>query len=217
MNKGLFITFEGIDGSGKSTQANMLYRRLRDNKFDVILTREPGGINLEICEKIRNVILNHQSVNISQKTELFLFMASRSQHVAELIKPSIKKGIIVICDRFADASIAYQGYGRGLDIEWIKKLNNFACQGVIPDRTFLLDIPSKEFTLRKKKDNSSLDRIERSGEEFQSSVRKGYLEIEKEESSRFVRFDGTKSKEKIADMIYASLETLLATMPRIVE
>ena len=112
--RGLFITFEGIDGSGKTTQARHLLRNLRQKDVPVLLTREPGGVNLEICEKIRNILLSKANTNMAQETELLLFMTSRSQHVRQLIEPSLQKGMVVICDRFADASVAYQGYGRGL-------------------------------------------------------------------------------------------------------
>ncbi len=209
MKKGLLITFEGIDGSGKSTQAAMLYRKLTEEDIPVVLTREPGGVNVSISEKIRNIILNHKSSTMDFKTELFLFMASRSQHIEELIRVKNDQGIHVICDRFTDASIAYQGYGRGIDLKLITDLNNIACSDVKPDKTFLLDISSDEFVVRKEKDNKGFDRIENSGKEFIEKVRQGYLAIAENESDRIVCLDGCKAVDEIGKQIYEVVKEII--------
>jgi len=209
-NKGLFITFEGIDGSGKSTQARLLLDRLKSEGRDVVFTREPGGTGVKISEKIRNVVLNHTSMEMVWKTELLLFMASRAQHIEELIAPSLKKGMIIICDRFADASVAYQGHARGLDMDWIKKLNLFACGDIWPHKTFLLDISADVFTERKKKENKSHDRIEKGGAAFQAKVREGYLALAKAEPGRFSCHNGTLPQEEIHQQIYSVVQKMLS-------
>lgn len=139
--KGLFITIEGGDGSGKSTQINLIEKYFVEKGYNVVLTREPGGT--VIGEHIREIILNNDYMEMSDITEALLYAAARAQHVEQLIKPSINKEKIVICDRFVDSSIVYQGYARGIGIEEIENINNYATKGLKPDLTILLDLPAK--------------------------------------------------------------------------
>ena len=171
--KSLFITFEGIDGCGKSTQANLLYKLLKNKGFSVILTREPGGTKL--AESIRKILLDPKN-KISPLAELFLYEASRAEHVNEIILPALRAKKIVICDRFYDATVAYQGYARGLKLNMIETLNRFAAAGIKPDLTIILDIPAKE-GLRRAKELKKTDRMETEKLSFYEKVRKGYLSL----------------------------------------
>ncbi len=201
----MFITFEGIDLCGKTTQAEILVKRLKSLGYDVLFVREPGGT--KISEEIRNILLSEQNQEMDPVTELFLFSASRAQLVKEAIIPALKSNKIVICDRFYDSTLAYQGYGRGIDIEKIKVINELASSGITPDITFLIDIPVEEIYRRKmskstatKKDNS--DRMENSGFDFFERVRNGYLEIAKR-SERFIVIDGMKGIDEISQQIWS--------------
>jgi dTMP kinase len=209
--RGKFITFEGIDASGKSTQARLLFSRLQKDKIPVLLTREPGGFQVDISEEIRKIILNPSRFPMDEKTELLLFMASRSQHVSQCIVPALGEGTHVLCDRFADATLAYQGYGRMVDPDRIHWLNRYACGSVWPDYTFLLDITVEEFCSRKKKENTKYDRIESAGEEFEGKVRNGYLSLAQKEPERFIMLDGTRSPEELHREIYEKTIVLLST------
>ncbi len=202
----MFITFEGVDLCGKTTQAEILIRRLKDLGYDVVFVREPGGT--KISEIIRNILLDLRNCEMDSITELFLFSASRAQLVREVILPSLKNGKIVVCDRFYDSTLAYQGYGRGIDIEKIKVINELASFGLTPDITFLIDIPVEEIYRRKQKAvesgnaKNTVDRMEISGFEFYERVRWGYLEIAKM-SERFVVIDGTKGIDEISEKIWS--------------
>ena len=171
--KGLFVTFEGIDGSGKSTQVTSLRRSLEDKGIQVIVIREPGGTR--IGEKIRSILLDKANTDMSSRTELMLYEAARSQIVDEVILPSLKEGKVVICDRFFDSTIAYQGYARGVDLEAINLLNQFAAGGLQPDLTFLLDLPVKAALDRIHIRVGEKDRLELEGYAFMENVRSGYL------------------------------------------
>ncbi len=179
MKKGFFITLEGIEGSGKTTLAEYLRIKLEEQGFKVVLTHEPGGP--PPSERIRNILLDRQ-LSISPWTELLLFMASRRENTEKIILPALKEGYIVISDRYMDSSLAYQGYGRGLPIEEIEKLNSIATCGIEPDITFLLDISIEESLRRMKKD----DRIEKESYTFFKRVREGYLQIARRYAHRFV-------------------------------
>lgn len=174
----MFISFEGIDKSGKTTQAKLLADFLLEKNYPVVLTKEPGGTLPG--EKIKGIILKESL--ITPLCELFLYLADRTQHVEKVIKPALKKGKIIISDRYADASLAYQGYGRGIPIEFIKKLNLEATGGIEPDITFLLDIEPERSFLREGKS----DRIENENLRFYKRVREGYLEIAKLNPDRFI-------------------------------
>lgn len=191
MKKGLFITFEGADGSGKTTQLNKIKDLLVEQGFDVVVTREPGS--LDIGQKIRNILL-HQEGFVSDRCEMFLFLADRSQHVDELIKPAVEQGKIVLCDRHTDSTVAYQGYGRGQDIELLKHLNKIAVDGIVPDLTLLFDVSTQTAQDRV---GSEKDRMESAGAKFHSRVRNGYLELQKENPDRIKIIDANNDIDKV--------------------
>ena len=195
MTKGLFITFEGGDGCGKTTQIKLLDEYLRSKGYTTLVTREPGAKGLGV--KLREILLNYDG-EVSPTCESFLFLADRAQHVDCIIKPALKEGVIVLCDRHTDSTVAYQGYGRGLDIEQIHKLNNIATGGLKPDVTIVLDVDVETSQQRVGKDK---DRMESAGVEFFERVRKGFLEIAKQEPQRVKVVDSTKSIEKIHNEI----------------
>ena len=205
-SKSLLITFEGGEGCGKSTQARALYRRLLKLAIPAVLTHEPGvtpvGKRLSRCLKWA------QGTEISPLTELMLFNASRAQLVSELIQPSLKAGKVVICDRFADSTTAYQGYGRGLDLATVKAVNNIATQGISPHLTILLDIPVEAGLARKGAKRQ--DRFEQEDIAFHRRVREGYLKLAADEPQRWLVVDATQSKTKIAGIIWKQVEQLLA-------
>lgn len=190
-NNGLFITFEGADGSGKTTQLNKIKEMLEEKGFDVVVTREPGA--LDIGQKIRNILLHHEGV-VSDRCEMFLFLADRSQHVETFIKPLLKEGKIVLCDRHIDSTIAYQGYGRGQDIKLLKDLNAIAVNGLNPDLTLLFDVSTETAQTRV---GNEKDRMESAGIEFHKKVRNGYLSLQKENSDRIKIIDANKSIEEV--------------------
>lgn len=175
MKSGFFITFEGIEGSGKTTQAKLLAEHLRSKDYSVLLTREPGGT--EISEKIRKILIDPENTAMVARTECLLYAASRAQHVEQKILPALAEGKIVISDRFADATLAYQGYGRGLSIEMLRQLNEIATGGLMPDLTFLMDLPAEVGLARARKRRHQLDRLELEELDFHRRVRNGYLEI----------------------------------------
>ena len=192
----MLISFEGIDGSGKSTQARLLYDYLRGKGKKVNLYREPGGT--QVGERIREIL---KGFDVSPVGELFLFEASRAELVLK-IKEDLKDGGVVILDRFTDSTVAYQGYGRGLDIEFVKRLNDFATGGLKPDITFLLDIDPEEALKR----ISSKDRFENL--EFLQRVRAGFLNLAREEENRIAVLDATKGKEEVFREILKILSSL---------
>lgn len=200
----MFISFEGIDFSGKSTQIELLKDYLVEHNKKVEILREPGGT--EISEKVRNILLDNKNEELFAEAELFLFSASRAQLVREKIRPYLEKGIYVISDRFHDSSTAYQGYGRGIPLDVVNHIRNLAIGETIPDLTFFIDIPvgiAKE--RRKKKSKVKLDRIETADTEFYNRVRNGYLEIARREE-RFKVIDGTQTIETIQNQIISELE-----------
>ncbi|MGE5437139.1 MAG: dTMP kinase [Syntrophothermus sp.] len=191
----MFITFEGIDFCGKSTQVELLTTYLVNKGKEVEIIREPGGT--EISEKIRNILLDKKNSAMVMETEIFLFSAARAQLVREKIKTSLEKGIYVISDRFHDSTTAYQGFGRGIPLEYVNHINSLAIGNTIPDLTFFLDIEVEEAERRKSADSKvELDRIEMSEKEFYNKVRNGYLSLANTEK-RFRIIDGKKSKEEI--------------------
>ena len=198
LNKNYFITFEGIDGSGKSTQANLLIDRLSSLKIENLFLREPGGTT--ISEEIRTVLLNNRKDEMSSRTEALLMCASRAQLTKDIIIPEMKAGKWIIADRFADSTLAYQGGGRGIDLDWLIGLNEFATYGIEPDLTFYIDI-DPEVGFQRRKDLAS-DRIENAGVEFQRDIRKKYLEIVNNFSDRIVKVDGNLSVEDISKFIW---------------
>ncbi|MEW6101363.1 MAG: dTMP kinase [Candidatus Omnitrophota bacterium] len=193
--RGKFITFEGSEGSGKSTQSKMLYSYLKKKGYKVISLREPG--NTQVGEKIRGILLNPQS-RISSVTEMLLYMAARAEVVEEVIKPALSQGKIVICDRFLDSTLAYQGYGLGVDISLIKSIGKLVTQGVKPDLTIFLDLPVKQGLA---KCGRIKDRIEKRAFEYHRRVRQGYLSLARFEPGRIkivrVEKDKIMTQEKI--------------------
>ncbi len=202
----MFISFEGIDFCGKSTQVELLRDYLLEQKKIVHLIREPGGT--EISEKIREILLDKKNNAMVMETELFLFSASRAQLVREVIRPYLQKGYYVISDRFHDSSTAYQGFGRGLSVDAIIKIHNLAIGETLPDITFFIDIPNEIAIERKlKKSHSDLDRIEVSDNTFYERVREGYLYLSKQEK-RFRVIDGRQSIENINKQIIDEIKSL---------
>ena len=186
LNNGKFITFEGIDGCGKSTQARFLLERMNNSGVETILVREPGGTN--ISESIREILLHSSSSGqMGDRTESLLMTASRAQLTQEVIIPNMDQGKFVIADRYSDSTLAYQGGGRNLDIEWLIELNNYATFTLLPDITFFVDIRSEEALRRL---DSNKDRIEGEGIEFQARVRKTYHELAERFNDRYVILDG---------------------------
>lgn len=203
MEKGLFITFEGCDGCGKTTQLELLAKYLQGKGYDVIVTREPGAKGLG--EKLREILLNYDG-EVSSNCESFLFLADRAQHIDTIVKPAIKAGKIVLCDRHIDSTAAYQGYGRGLDLEQINYLNNIATSGLKPDLTLLFDVDIETSMARIGKNK---DRMESAGIEFQEKVRRGYLELAKAEPERIRIFDSRKTIEQLHQEVLGTIAPLL--------
>ena len=189
--KGLFITFVGADGCGKTTQIKLLDEYLRNNGFRTLLTREPGSKGLGV--KLREILLNYDG-EVSSKCESFLFLADRAQHVDCIIKPALEEGVIVLCDRHTDSTVAYQGYGRGLDIEQIHYLNNLATGGLKPDLTIVFDVDVETSQSRV---GAEKDRMESAGIKFFERVRQGFLEIAKAEPERVKVINSTQTIEEI--------------------
>ena len=202
----LFITFEGGEGSGKSVQARALYRKLSGLNIPVVLTHEPGVTPLG--KKIARWLKWGQDA-ISPVTELMLFNASRAQLVTEVIRPNLESGRVVICDRYSDSTTAYQSYGRGLDMDMVKSVNNAAIQGLKPTLTIFLDMPV-EAGLARKRDRKH-DRFEQESITFHQKVREGYLELAAGEPERWLVVDGTQSKEKVAEIIWEKVSQLIGT------
>lgn len=194
-NKGLFITFEGGDGCGKSTQLELVEKYLNDKGFKTLKTREPGSIGLG--QKLREVLL-HYDGDVAPRAEAFLFLADRAQHIAKIVKPAIDNGVIVLCDRHTDSSVAYQGYGRGEDIAQINMLNNIATQEIKPDLTLLFDVSTEVAQTRV---GSEKDRMESAGIEFHKRVRQGYLEIAKQEPQRVRVVDSNLTIEEVFEQV----------------
>jgi len=200
----VFITFEGGEGSGKSTQAKALYRRLLSLNISALLTHEPGGTPLG--NSLRRWLKGtggggkgeNQKREIAPKTELLLFNASRAHLISQVIRPALKSGTVVICDRFADSTTVYQGYGRGLDFSLIEAANNIATQGLRPDLTVLLDIPVEQGLARKRLS----DRFEREEIAFHQRVRQGYLEMAKKEPERWLVVDASLPKKEVTRLIW---------------
>ena len=203
MKKGLFITFEGADGCGKTTQIKLLTEYLQYRGYEVVLTREPGCAGLG--QKIRELLLDYDG-EVSPVCESFLFLADRAQNVDIIVKKNIEKGKIVISDRHIDSTVAYQGYGRKLDLEQIKELNNIATSGLKPDLTFVFDIDIETSMQRVGK---TKDRMEASGKEFFERVQNGYLEIAKNEPNRVKVINANDTVENINKQVISLFEDLI--------
>jgi dTMP kinase len=195
MKKGMFITVEGTDGSGKSTQIEMMKKYISSKGIDVVLTREPGGTT--ISEKIRSIILDPENIKMADMTELLLYAASRAQLVDEIIRPAIEKGKTVIADRFIDSSYVYQGFGRGMDLKIIETVNKTAVDGILPNLTLFFDI-SPEVALRRRTELSDPDRIEKEEMDFHMRVYNGYIKLASDNPQRIVTIDSNRDVEAIA-------------------
>jgi dTMP kinase len=203
----MFITFEGLDYSGKSTQAALLVERLEKvaQGRAIRFIREPGGT--PVSEKIREILLDREHHEISEVAEMLLFSASRNQLVTEVIIPALMNNEIVVCDRYDDSTTAYQGYGRGLDLQSISQMNRLATAGVRPDLTILLDIPLEEIARR---NTGSTDRMEDAGQQFHKRVRDGYLAIARNEPGRVAVINGVGTTGQISDAIWERVEKLMS-------
>ncbi len=202
---GMLITFEGGEGCGKSTQARLLHRRLLQHRVPALLTQEPGGTSLG--NRIRDVLKRQVGTSVSPEAELLLFAASRAQLVTEIIRPGLREGAIVVCDRFDDSTVAYQGYGRGIDIATIKAINELATGDVRPGLSILLDIAPEQGLARKSK---VADRFEQEGLEFHRRVRAGYLQLAAGDPGRWLVVDATLSRVTISRLIWKRVSGLPA-------
>ncbi len=202
MREGLFITFEGADGCGKTTQIELLNEYLIKKGYKTLLTREPGAKGLGV--KLREILLNYDG-EVSPNCESFLFLADRAQHIDCIIKPAMKEGKIILCDRHTDSTVAYQGYGRGLDLGRINMLNEIATSGLKPDLTIVFDIDVETSMQRVGKEK---DRMESAGVEFFNKVRQGYLEIAKNEPQRVKVISSSDTIENIHKKVVELIEEL---------
>ena len=194
----MFVTFEGLDGSGKSTQAELLRARLEADGIDVVATREPGGT--ELGEGVRNLVLH--GGHVSAWAEALLYVAARAQLVDEVIRPALERGASVICDRYVDSSVAYQGVGRELGLERVLELNLAAVGGLLPDRTFLLELDPGEVSSRIQR---HFDRLEREGDDFRARTARGYGELASRYPERIVVLDAMRPADELAEEVYGAL------------
>jgi dTMP kinase len=204
---GLFVTFEGGEGSGKSFQSKVLYRRLIKSGITSVLTYEPGGT--ELGNAIRRLVKKNSQMPILPEAELFLFSACRLQLLAEVIRPALKKGGVVVCDRFIDSTVAYQGYGRGVNLTIIDSINKIATSGLKPDLTILLDISAGKGLNRKASKNK--DRFEQTGLHFHNKVRNAYIKLAEAEPARWLVIDAELSRSRVSELIWRTVNQLLSS------
>lgn len=209
----MFITFEGIEGSGKSTQIARLEAFLQQRGVEVLRTREPGGSELGVT--LRRILLDVSSKSLTSRAELFLLLADRAQHVAEVIRPALERGAVVICDRYVDSTTVYQGYGRGLDPKRLHELNDMAIGGLFPDKTFVLDLPpevglrrafTRNFETGKSK---SEGRFEAESMDFHTRIREGYLTLAAFHQERFTVVDAARDPDSVFEDIQKAMSALL--------
>lgn len=208
----MFITFEGIEGSGKSTALKAAAELLRQTGHQVYETREPGGCPLG--QELRRILLNPATGKISSEAELFLYLADRAEHVAGHIRPALKKGELVLCDRYVDSTLAYQGFGRGLDLEKLRRLNNDATDSLTPHLTILFDLEPETGLKRARSRNSELQmedegRFEAEDIAFHQAIRKGYLELSRQDPARWRVVDATLDKEALLKKVYKEIQDAL--------
>ncbi|MBN8194362.1 dTMP kinase [Bacillus sp. NTK074B] len=211
MKKGLFITVEGPEGAGKSTVLSELHHQLEQDGFDVVLTREPGGVS--IAEQIREVILNTKNTEMDKRTEALLYAAARRQHLVEIVIPALSAGKIVMCDRFIDSSLAYQGNARGIGMEEVMDINQFAIEDKMPDLTLYFDIDPEEGLKRiSKHSGREVNRLDLESVEFHTSVREGYQKVIRQYPDRIRVVDASKSKEEVINDAYEIVTRYLRTI-----
>lgn len=201
---GKFITFEGSEGSGKSTQAALVFDYLKSKKIPVVLLREPGGV--KISESIRKILLDVNNAGMGDECETLLYMAARAQMVKEVLEPQLKSGKVILCDRFLDSTLAYQGYGNGIDVKTIEQLGFFATKGLAPDLTILFDIQPEKGLSRA---GQKKDRIESRSLEYHHRVRNGYLDLSKKYSARIKVIKVEATKEEIFKKVKPYIDVLL--------
>lgn len=205
----MFITFEGIEGSGKSTQAKRVLALLQKQGQKVLLSREPGGT--AIGRELRSLLLNSENNHLCARGELFLYLADRAQHVEEIIKPALEAGIVVLVDRFTDSTLVYQGFGRGLDLDLVQGLNDLAVNGVRPDLTFVIDVPPEIGLHRARSRNGESGtaqaegRFEAESLDFHTRIREGYLELAARDKERIMVLDGTVPENEVFAAIRQAL------------
>lgn len=204
---GRFISFEGVDGSGKTTQALRLAGRLRERGLQVVVAVEPGGT--AVGEKIRAILLDKRNSELTAETELLLYFASRAQNVAEVIRPALARGEVVISDRYTDSTIAYQGYGRGLGEQVVRQLHRLACGDLWPDLTLLLDL-EPEVGLQRARERGALDRMDQQTREFHRRVRQGYLDLAAREPGRILVIDARGDVGAVAAAVEAAVDRLIS-------
>jgi dTMP kinase len=208
LKKGIFITIEGPDGSGKTTILQMLAQNLVNEGYEVVATREPGGI--EIAEQIRKVILDPENTAMDPRTEALLYAAARRQHLAEKVKPALEEGKIVLCDRFVDSSLAYQGYARGLGIDEVYSINQFAIENMMPEMTLYFDV-APEIGLERinKNKGREVNRLDLEKLEFHQKVREGYMVLADRFSERIVKVDASKDLDTVYEQAEAQIKELI--------
>ncbi|PTM54849.1 dTMP kinase [Desmospora activa] len=206
----LFFTFEGPEGGGKSTQIQRLAQWLKDRGWRVTLTREPGGT--PVGERVRNILLDdHTLSDMTLRTEILLYAASRAQLVEQVIRPALKRGEIVLCDRYVDTSLVYQSIGHARAIDEVIAINGIATGGLTPNRTYLLDLPVEESMRRLRLRKKGIDRMEGKGESFHEQVRQGYLQLAQQEKERFVLVDAMQSQDDVFTTIVHDVQPFLPT------
>ena len=208
----MFITFEGPDGSGKTTQIRLLAEWLREQGREVVLTREPGGT--EIGDQIRAVLHDPYNTAMGARAEILLYSADRAQHVAQLIRPALAAGKVVVSDRYADSTLAYQGHGRGLDLEVLRTITTFATSGLTPDLTFYLDVTPEEGLQRRRLGGDEWNRLDAEALEFHQRVRDGYLRLVEQELERWVVVDAARSVEEVQTEIRGLVRGRLGQIKR---
>lgn len=207
MKKGYFVTFEGPEGSGKTTVVNKLYDELKKEGYEVILTREPGGI--EISEQIRKVILDVNNTKMDSKTEALLYAAARRQHLVEKVIPAIEEGKIIICDRFVHSSLAYQGVGRGIGVDEVMEINKFAIDSYMPDLTLYFDLdPEVGLERINKNKDREVNRLDKESLDFHYKIRNAYLNFEKDDQN-MVKIDASKSVEEVFENVLKEIKKVI--------
>lgn len=211
MNNGIFITLEGPEGAGKTTILTMLHKQLKQEGYQVVVTREPGGI--AISEQIRQVLLNKENTMMDERTEALLYAAARRQHLVEKVIPALKEGAIVLCDRFVDSSLAYQGYARGLGIDEVLQINEFAIGDTMPNMTLYFDIePAQGLQRIHANSEREINRLDLESLSFHEKVREGYLSLANRFSERIKVIDASRAKEEVFSTAKVLIEQYIETM-----